>query len=168
MSKSRKLECRALRGGIGHHGTVGAQRRGKAGRAKSGRLLLADAGMLAGFRRATASLDQMDEALADLAADDLSIVVLADSGLRRDLAQGDQDRFERYRGDGTVTCAAAGSEGGHTGFMRAVAERACRNGGFDEVLVLTARDLGKGAWTLARMGRVDDRWALLDAPTRAA
>jgi hypothetical protein len=148
---------------------MGAQRRGKAGRSGTRRLLLADAGMLAGFRRATASLDQMDEALTDLASDDLTIVVLADASLRRDLEDGDQDRFERYRGDGTVTCAAAGSDGGHTGFMRAVAERACRNGQFDEVLVLTARDLGTGGWTLARLGRVDGRWSLLGAtPTQAA
>lgn len=146
---------------------MASRRRGKAvttGR----RLLLADAGMLAGFRRATASLDQMDEALHDLQSEGLEIVVLADSGLRRDLADQDQDRFEQYRGDGTVTCAAAGSEGGHTGFMRAVAERACRNSRFDEVLVLTARDLGKGGWTLARLGQVDGHWSLLGATPPAA
>ena len=148
---------------------MAAQRRRKAKKSTGRRLLLADAGMLAGFRRASASLDQMDEALRDLQADDLTIVVLADAALRRDLADKDQDRFERYRGDGTVTCAAAGSDGGHTGFMRAVAERACRKGGFDDVLVLTARDLGTGGWALARLGRVDGRWSLLSpTPTRAA
>lgn len=133
------------------------------------RLLLADAGMLAGFRRAEASLEQMDQALADLAADDLHTVILADSALRRDLPDSDQKRFEKYRGDGTVTCAAAGSEGGHTGFMRAVAERACRSGRFDEVLVLTARDLGEGPWKLSRLGLVEGHWKLLDpSPTQAA
>ena len=148
--------------------SMGAQRRRKPGSTDGRRLLLADAGMLAGFRRAEPSLDQFDAALSDLASDDLAIAVLADASLKRDLPDGQQDRFERYRGDGTIVCAAAGSEGGHTGFMRAVAERACRKGTFAEVLVLTARDIGKGRWKLVRLGRDGDKWTLVSSTSTRA
>ena len=146
------------------------KRRQPGGNGNNQRLVLADAGMLAGYRRAQPSLAQLDAAVADLSlAEDVVVVVMADAAMKRDLDASEQEQFEIYRSNGAVVCAAAGTVGGHSGFMRAAAERAAAKGTFADVLVLTARDIGRGPWTLVRLTREGDRWAIAPPdPTRAA
>ena len=86
-------------------------------------ILLVDAGLAAGWRRADPDLDQLDEvvdAAKEVVAD---TVVLADASLKWSLPDDQQERFERYRGTATVLCAPGGTKGGHHAFLATVAAR---------------------------------------------
>ena len=120
------------------------------------RILLVDAGLAAGWRRAVPDLDQLDEvveAARDVVPD---TVVLADASMKWSLPEEQQDRFELYRGTAAVLCAPGGTKGGHHEFLAAAARAAAQRG--REVWVLTGLALGDGPWQLAMLRKPDGAW----------
>jgi len=122
------------------------------------RILLLDAGLAAGWRRAVPDLDQLDEVVEAARAVVPDTVVLADASLKWSLPEEQQERFERYRGTAAVLCAPGGTEGGHREFLAAAARAAAGRG--RDVWVLSALDLGDGPWHLARLRRPDGGWTI--------
>lgn len=128
-----------------------------AGRTRtSGTLVLVDAGMVAGYRRAKPALSQLHQALVHLHRQhpDVQTAVLADPSLKWDLGGDEQTTFEGDIIAGAVVCAPAGALAGTVGFLARAADRAKRSG--YEVVAVTDRALPDVA--LGRL-RVDGgRW----------
>ncbi len=120
------------------------------------KILLVDAGLAAGWRRAEPDLDQLDEVIA--AARELvdDTVVLADASLKWSLPESQQERFEEYRGTAAVLCAPGGTKGGHHAFLATAARAAAGKG--KDVWVLSALDLGDGPWRTALLRRPEGHW----------
>jgi hypothetical protein len=130
-------------------------------------LVLVDAGMVAGFRRAKPSLGQLHQALVHLHLQhpDALVAVVADPSLKWDLDKGDQAMFEGDIVAGAVVCAPAGALDGTGGFLAQSAARAVADG--HEVVAVTDRavpgvalgrlrnDAGRWVWELDG-GRVLD------------
>ncbi len=121
-------------------------------------LLLIDAGLAAGWRRAHPDLDQLDEVVDAAGSVVADRVVMADASLKWSLPDDQQERFERYRATATVLCAPGGTTGGHHAFLAAAARAAAGRG--REVYVLSALDLGDGPWKLAMLRRPDGTWQI--------
>jgi hypothetical protein len=104
-------------------------------------LVLVDAGMVAGFRRATLSLAQLHQALVHLYRQhpDVKVAVVADPSVKWDLAGQEQAEFEGDIIAGAVVCAPAGALEGTAGFLDRAAASAKKHG-FD-VVAFTARAL---------------------------
>ncbi len=104
-------------------------------------LVLVDAGMVAGFRRATLSLAQLHQALVHLYRQhpEVKVAVVADPSVKWDLAGQEQADFEGDIIAGAVVCAPAGALEGTAGFLDRAAARATKDG-FD-VVAFTARAL---------------------------
>ena len=133
-------------------------RRSRSGPGERPKILLVDAGLAAGWRRAVPDLDQLDEVVA--AARELvpDTVVLADASLKWSLPESQQERFEQYRGTAEVLCAPGGTRGGHHEFLAAVARAAADRG--RDVWVLSGLALGDGPWRLAMLRRPDGHWSI--------
>ncbi|HEU5085086.1 MAG TPA: hypothetical protein VFU14_17220 [Acidimicrobiales bacterium] len=125
---------------------------------KKERILLVDAGLAAGWRRAVPDLDQLDDVVAAARQQVADTVVLADASLKWSLPEDQQERFERYRGTATVLCAPGGTRGGHHAFLAAAARAAAKRG--RDVWVLSGLDLGDGPWRLAMLRRPDGHWTI--------
>lgn len=125
---------------------------------KKERILLVDAGLAAGWRRAVPDLDQLDDVVAAARQQVADTVVLADASLKWSLPEEQQERFERYRGTATVLCAPGGTRGGHHAFLAAAARAAAKRG--RDVWVLSGLDLGDGPWRLAMLRRPDGHWTI--------
>ncbi len=125
---------------------------------KKDKILLVDAGLAAGWRRAVPDLDQLDEVVAAARQQVADTVVLADASLKWSLPEDQQERFEQYRGTATVLCAPGGTRGGHHAFLAAAARAAARRG--RDVWVLSGLDLGEGPWRLAMLRRPDGHWTI--------
>ncbi len=121
-------------------------------------ILLIDAGLAAGWRRAHPDLDQLDEVVEAAASVVPDRVVMADASLKWSLPDDQQERFERYRATSMVLCAPGGTTGGHHAFLAAAARAAAGKG--RTVYVLSALDLGDGPWTLALLRRPDGVWQI--------
>ncbi len=121
-------------------------------------ILLVDAGLAAGWRRAEPDLDQLDEVVEAAKGVVADTVVLAEASLKWSLPDDQQERFERYRGTATVLCAPGGTKGGHHAFLATVARAAAKSG--KEVWVLSGLDLGDGPWRLAMLRRPDGEWTI--------
>ncbi len=102
-----------------------------------GRIVLVDAGTLAGWRRSTPSLAQLHQGLLHLYAQHPGerVAVLADPSLKHKLPKVDQDDFDADIATGLIVCAPAGTVDGAKGWFAAVAERAKAAG--DDVIVVT-------------------------------
>jgi hypothetical protein len=130
-------------------------------------LVLVDAGMVAGFRRAKPSLGQLHQALVHLHLQhpDVLVAVVADPSLKWDLDKNDQAMFEGDVVAGAVVCAPAGALDGTGGFLAQSAARAVADG--HGVVAVTDRavpgvalgrirnDAGRWVWELDG-GRVLD------------
>lgn len=125
---------------------------------KKERILLVDAGLAAGWRRAVPDLDQLDDVVVAARQQVADTVVLADASLKWSLPEDQQERFERYRGTATVLCAPGGTRGGHHAFLAAAARAAAERG--RDVWVLSGLDLGDGPWRLAMLRRPDGNWTI--------
>jgi len=125
---------------------------------RGSKILLVDAGLAAGWRRAVPDLDQLDEVVACAKQLVPETVVLADASLKWSLPEDQQERFERYRGTATVLCAPGGTTGGHHAFLAAAARAASGSG--KSVWVLSALSLGDGPWKLAMLRRPDGAWTI--------
>lgn len=125
---------------------------------KGSTLLLIDAGLAAGWRRAEPDLDQLDEVVAVARGVVDDCVVMADASLKWSLPEGQRERFETYRGTSAVLCAPGGTTGGHHAFLAAAARAAAKQG--RDVWVLSALDVGEGPWRRASLRRPDGRWTI--------
>jgi hypothetical protein len=119
-------------------------------------LVLVDAGMVAGFRRATLSLAQLHQALVHLYRQhpEVKVAVVADPSIKWDLAGSEQAEFEGDIIAGAVVCAPAGALEGTAGFLERAAQRATAAG--LEVVAFTARALPGVA--LGRLRNEGGRW----------
>lgn len=116
-------------------------------------LVLLDADTVAGWRRTTPSLSQLRCATDDLIAQHpgVKVAVVADPAIKWALADHEQDAFEQAIVDRSVVCAPAGTIDGTDGWVRAIVERARRNG--ERVVIVTDRAV-KGV-PVARLGHVE-------------
>lgn len=121
------------------------------------RLVIVDADLLAGWRRAVPSLEQLRQAVAALRRQepDATIAVIADPALKWSLDAADQAGIEHEIVSRSLLLAPAGSKGGHVGFIARVVEQAVGQG-WDPV-VITARSI-PGA-RLGRPQRIDGVWS---------
>jgi hypothetical protein len=119
-------------------------------------LVLVDAGMVAGFRRATLSLAQLHQALVHLYRQhpEVKVAVVADPSIKWDLSGSEQAEFEGDIIAGAVVCAPAGALEGTAGFLERAAQRATAAG--LEVVAFTARALPGVA--LGRLRNDGGRW----------
>jgi hypothetical protein len=99
-------------------------------------LVIVDADTLAGWRRVTASLAQLHDAVRDLRAQEpeATIAVIADASLKWALSEVERDEIEEDIRLRFLLFAPAGCQGGHRGFIARVAEQARRKG-FEPVAV---------------------------------
>jgi len=119
-------------------------------------LVLVDAGMVAGFRRATLSLAQLHQALVHLHRQhpDVKVAVLADPSVKWDLTGGEQAAFDGDIVAQAVVCAPAGALEGTAGFLERAAHRATELG--VDVVAFTDRALAGVA--LGRLRNDGGRW----------
>ncbi|MET0726883.1 MAG: hypothetical protein ABWZ76_01155 [Acidimicrobiales bacterium] len=119
-------------------------------------LVLVDAGMVAGFRRATLSLAQLHQALVHLYRQhpEVKVAVVADPAVKWDFDGTEQAAFEGDIIAGAIVCAPAGALEGTAGFLERSAERAVANG--YDVIAFTALALPDVA--LGRLRNDGGRW----------
>jgi hypothetical protein len=119
-------------------------------------LVLVDAGMVAGFRRATLSLAQLHQALVHLYRQhpDVKVAVVADPSVKWDLTGGEQAAFEGDIVAGAIVCAPAGALDGTSGFLARSAQRGAADG--YHVVAFTALALPDVA--LGRLRNEGGRW----------
>src|SRR4051812_13143816 len=119
-------------------------------------LVLVDAGMVAGFRRASLSLGQLHQALVHLARQhpDVQVAVMADPSLKWDLAAADQLLFEGDIIAGAIVCAPAGALDGTIGFL----ERAARTAEASGTRVVAFTDRALTGVQLGRLRNDGGRW----------
>lgn len=138
----------------------------------SRRLVIVDADILAGWRRASPSLAQLHDAVGDLERQepDAVIAVVADPSLKWALDESEREGIEDDIREGRLLFAPAGCRDGHVGFIARVVEVA-RERGFAPVVVTDRAVVGAD---LGRPSREGDRWvfqlsgveASLVAPSR--
>ncbi len=123
---------------------------------RSGRIVIVDAGTLAGWRRASPSLAQFHQALLHLVAQhrDAKVAVLADPALKHQLPQSEQEDFDADIASSVLVCAPAGTIDGSDGFVAAVVAQCERAG--NEVVIVTDRAYPFGR--LVPMRRDGKRW----------
>lgn len=121
-------------------------------------ILLIDAGLAAGWRRAEPDLEQLDDVVEAARAIVPDVVVLGEASLKWSLPDDQQDKFEQYRATSTVLCAPGGTAGGHHAFLQTAARAAAGRGRV--VYVLSALALGDGPWRLAMLRRPEGRWSI--------
>lgn len=136
-------------------------------------LVLVDAGMVAGFRRATLSLSQLHQALVHLYCQhpDALVSVIADPSLKWDLAGAEQAAFEGDIVAQAIVCAPAGALDGLVGFL----ERAARSGTAAGHRVVAFTDRALAGVALGQLRNDAGRWIwdldgthIIDAASAAA
>ncbi len=122
----------------------------------SQRVVLVDAGTLAGWRRSAPSLGQLHQALLHLGAQHRAerVAVLADPALKHQLPSAEQDDFDADIASGVLVCAPAGAVEGVQGFVAAVAAKAEKAG--NDVVLVTDRSYPFGR--LVPLRRDGGRW----------
>ena len=120
------------------------------------RLVILDADMLAGWRRATPSLAQLWDAVGALRADhgDVEVAIVADASLKWALDSAERDQIDNEVGEGLLAYAPAGCAGGYAGFLEAVSNRAS-SGGYAPVLIT---DRSIPGVSLGKVMRQKDAW----------
>lgn len=106
-------------------------------------LVLVDAGMVAGFRRANLSLAQLHQALVHLYHQhpEAMVAVVADPSVKWDLSGPEQAAFEGDVVAQVVVCAPAGALDGTIGFLERAAKRGLDAG--HHVVAFTDRALAE-------------------------
>jgi hypothetical protein len=99
-------------------------------------LVIVDADTLAGWRRVSSSLAQLNEAVAHLRAQapEVPLAVIADPSLKWALAPDEQQTIEDDIVARRLVCSPAGCQGGHLGFLARVVQRA-RDAGYEPVVL---------------------------------
>jgi hypothetical protein len=119
-------------------------------------LVIVDADTLAGWRRPSASLAQLREAVADLVDQEpeTAVAVIADPSLKWALTTHEQDEIEDDIVARRILFSPAGGIGGHPGFLARVVERATQLG-FRPVVVTDQVIPGV---RVGRVRREGERW----------
>jgi len=120
------------------------------------RVVIVDADTVAGWRRVTPLLAQLESAVSDLrsAAPGAIIVILGDPSLRWALSEADKELLDEWINHQQVVLAPAGTIGGHVGFIAATARKAKLLA--MKPIVITDRAVPD--CPIARLRRVNDRW----------
>ena len=162
MPRNVRASTIGRRGGDTLVRAMGARRRSKSSASKPSTasdgppILLIDAGLAAGWRRAEPDLEQLDEVVAVARKVVGDSVVLADASLKWSLPEDQREQFERYRATSLVLCAPGGTRGGHHAFLTAAAQAAADQG--RQVYLLSGLDIGEGPWRHAMLRRPDGQW----------
>ncbi|MGE3621789.1 MAG: hypothetical protein AB7L84_15140 [Acidimicrobiia bacterium] len=121
------------------------------------KLVLVDAGMVAGFRRSTPSLLQLHQAVIHLHRQhpDAHVAVIADPSLKWDLPAAEQVLFDGDIVARAVVCAPAGAIEGTLGFLSRTAARAVAAEDHD-VVAVTDRAVPDVA--IGRLRNESGRW----------
>lgn len=119
-------------------------------------LVLVDADTVAGWRRPTPSLAQLESAVGDLRAQapEAVVAVVGDPALKWALDETDRDLLEEEIRHGRIVLAPAGSKDGHVGFLARAAARAVELG-YSPVAVT---DRAVPACPVARLRRDGSTW----------
>jgi hypothetical protein len=120
------------------------------------RVVIVDADTVAGWRRVTPSLAQLESAVSDLrrSAPGAVIVILGDPSLRWALSPADAELLDDWINHQQVVLAPAGTIGGHVGFIAA----ASRKASFLGMVPVVITDRAVPDCPIARMRRVGERW----------
>ncbi len=120
------------------------------------RVVIVDADTVAGWRRVTPSLAQLESAVSDLRrfAPGAVIVILGDPSLRWALSNEDKERLDDWIDHQQVVLAPAGTIGGHVGFIAAASQKAK----FLGMLPVVITDRAVPDCPIARMRRIGERW----------
>lgn len=118
--------------------------------------MIVDADTVAGWRRLTPSLAQLEAAVEDLRRQepDATVAIVGDPALKWALSEMDRELLDEQIRHHQIVLAPAGSKDGHVGFMAAAAERALGLG-LDPIAVT---DRAVPGCPVARMRRDGDRW----------
>jgi len=128
-----------------------------------GLVVIVDADTVAGWRRVTPSLAQLDSAVDDLRAQapNATVAVVGDPALKWQLDDVERDLLDERIRHWQVVLAPAGSKGGHVGFIGRAAVRARERG--MEVVAITDRAVP--GCPVARIRREPTGWVFdLDNP----
>ena len=120
------------------------------------RVVIVDADTVAGWRRPTPSLAQLEAAVADLRrqAPQVTVAIVGDPALKWALSDVDRELLDEQIRHHQIVLAPAGSEDGHVGFIARAAERAMTLG--LEPVAITDRAVP--GCPVARMRRDGEQW----------
>jgi len=120
------------------------------------RVVIVDADTVAGWRRVTPALDQLESAVSDLrrAAPGALIAIVGDPALKWALSASDQERLDDWINHQQVVLAPAGTKDGHVGFISATARKATSLG----MRPVAVTDRAVADCPIARMRRDGERW----------
>lgn len=126
------------------------------------RLVIVNAGTLAGYRRTTASLSQLHDAVRDLHEQepDAIVTVIGDAALKWDLPEDEHEALEDDIVNGRIVFAPAGAKDGHVAFIARVAQKARSQ----DLSPIAITDQAIPDCQLGRVRREGSRWVFdLDA-----
>jgi len=120
------------------------------------RVVIVDADTVAGWRRVTPSLDQLESAVSDLrrSAPGALIAIVGDPALKWALTAPEQERLDDWINHQQVVLAPAGTKDGHVGFIASTARKARLEG----MRPVAITDRAVPDCPIARLRRDGDRW----------
>jgi hypothetical protein len=120
------------------------------------RVVIVDADTVAGWRRVTPSLDQLESAVSDLrrSAPGAVIAIVGDAALKWALSAPEQERLDDWINHQQVVLAPAGTKDGHVGFIANTARKARLEG----MRPVAITDRAVPDCPIARLRRDGDRW----------
>jgi len=120
------------------------------------RVVIVDADTVAGWRRVTPSLAQLERAVEDLRAQapEATVAIVGDPALKWALNDMDRELLDEQIRHHQIVLAPAGAKDGHVGFIARAAERA-QDLGLDAIAVT---DRAVPGCPVARMRRDGDLW----------
>lgn len=120
------------------------------------RVVIVDADTVAGWRRLTPSLAQLDAAVGDLRtqAPDVTVAIVGDPALKWALSDMDRELLDEQIRHQQIVLAPAGSKDGHVGFIAKAAERAVELG----LAPIAVTDRAVPGCPVARLRREGERW----------
>lgn len=118
--------------------------------------MIVDADTVAGWRRLTPSLAQLEAAVEDLRAQapEATVAIVGDPALKWALNDMDRELLDEQIRHHQIVLAPAGSKDGHVGFIARAAERAL-DLGLDPIAIT---DRAVPGCPVARMRRDGERW----------
>lgn len=120
------------------------------------KVVIVDADTVAGWRRVTPSLAQLESAISDLRSSNPGalITIVGDASLKWALPADEQERLDDWVNHQQVVLSPAGSKDGHVGFMASTAQKALRLG-MSPVIIT---DRAVPGCPIARIRRDAQRW----------
>lgn len=128
------------------------------------RVVIVDADTVAGWRRVTPSLAQLESAISDLRRSEPGavIAIVGDPALKWALPADEQERLDDWINHQMVVLAPAGTKEGHVAFIASIARKADRLG----MRPVAITDRAVPDCPIARVRREGERWAFdLDGAT---